>query len=586
MEGIIKQDVVKSKSVAFVIILITIFASYPLFGAFFLEGHDSNYHLLRIEGIATGLLSGQFPVRIHPVQFNGYGYGNSIFYGELFLYFPAILRLLGMELQNTYKVFVVLVNLITSIATYGCFSCIFRKRKIALVCTFLYVLCPYRIENIYARCAVGEYCAMIFWPVIACGLYRLFYGDIENNDFKNIWITLTLGYSGLIQSHLISCEFAAFLSVVICIVCIKMVLVKEKILELLKFFAATLLVNAFYLVPFLDYMIGGGVLAVDKGSLQGNAIQETGAFASHYFNLFSNGEGYIYRHGTGDYVPLGMSGEMGATIGTALLGALLVYVIILVLEYNTVKQEKLFPMAALCAVFGGLLVFMATNLFPWDSLARNFGSIVSNIQFPIRLLSPATIFLTLLAGCVLIFSEKIWKKTIVNGLCICLITVTVVTSGFVMYDKLNRTYGAYVYSADNLDTSGSGSMSEYLLTEAQNYDFSIEGPQVCGDICITDYQKKYTNVSFFVDFANENGTVEVPLLAYKGYKAFSANGNVELFKNSNGILAANIPAGFVGEVRIEYAGVWYWHIAEIVSVLMTAVFLTIGINKLFKDRVK
>ncbi len=586
-EDILERDIINKKGVAFIIVLIAIFASYPLFGAFFLEGHDSNYHLLRIEGIATGLMSGQFPVRIHPVQFNGYGYGNSIFYGEIFLYIPAVLRLLGMSLQGSYKIFVILINLVTAVTAYKCFLRIFAKRKIALVCTVLYVLCPYRIENIYTRCAVGEYCAMIFWPVIACGLYRLFFADFENNDYKYIWVTLTLGYSGLMQSHLISCELAAFLSVAICVICIKRVLVKERIVELLKFFAATLLVNAFFLVPFLDYMLNGGVLAVDKGSQQGSAIQETGTFAAQYFNLFANGEGYIYRHGTKAYVPLGMSGEMGSTLGLSLGGAVVLFVIILVMEYNAVKKEKMFRMAVLCAGAGFALTFMATNLFPWDSFARNFGSIISNIQFPIRLLSVSTIFLTLLAGCSLLFSEKIWNKSILNVLSIGLISVTIVTSGFVMYDKLNRTYGAYVYSAENLDTSGSGSMSEYLLTEAENYDFSIEGLLVSGDIAVSDYKKEYTNVSFNVNYANEAGNVDVPLLAYKGYKAMADDGSLlDTIKNSKGILSVNIPKGFGGNVKISYAGVWYWHLAEWISAVTVVYFVWLERKRFVKDRVK
>ena len=67
------------------------------------QGADWRFHLSRIEGIAQGLRDGQFPVRIYSQAKDGYGYAPSLFYGELFLYFPAVLRLLGMSVQGAYR---------------------------------------------------------------------------------------------------------------------------------------------------------------------------------------------------------------------------------------------------------------------------------------------------------------------------------------------------------------------------------------------------------------------------------------------------------------------------------------------------
>lgn len=47
-------------------------------------GHDLIFHLYRIEGIAQGLIEGQFPVRMQTVQAAGYGYPVSIMYGDIF----------------------------------------------------------------------------------------------------------------------------------------------------------------------------------------------------------------------------------------------------------------------------------------------------------------------------------------------------------------------------------------------------------------------------------------------------------------------------------------------------------------------
>ncbi len=62
---------------------------YPLFSGTIGFGHDLNFHLYRIEGIKDGILSGQFPVRIHPTHNNGYGYITASVYPELFFVFSC-----------------------------------------------------------------------------------------------------------------------------------------------------------------------------------------------------------------------------------------------------------------------------------------------------------------------------------------------------------------------------------------------------------------------------------------------------------------------------------------------------------------
>ena len=85
----------------------SVFAGFALAGAVLLASapslcsgiplmqDDCRFHLVRIEGIAASLRNGQFPVRVNPIAKGDFGYSTSLFYGELFLYLPAVLRLLG-----------------------------------------------------------------------------------------------------------------------------------------------------------------------------------------------------------------------------------------------------------------------------------------------------------------------------------------------------------------------------------------------------------------------------------------------------------------------------------------------------------
>lgn len=44
----------------------------------------------------------------------------------------------------------------------------------------IYVLSLYLLENLYSRAAVGEYCAIIFFPMILVGMYEILMEKKEN----------------------------------------------------------------------------------------------------------------------------------------------------------------------------------------------------------------------------------------------------------------------------------------------------------------------------------------------------------------------------------------------------------------------
>ena len=81
----------KNKKYTVCYLVIILMASIPLFNNYLIRGHDIYFHLMRIEGLAQGLGAGEFPVRIQPAWYDGYGYAVSVFYSDLFLYPAALL---------------------------------------------------------------------------------------------------------------------------------------------------------------------------------------------------------------------------------------------------------------------------------------------------------------------------------------------------------------------------------------------------------------------------------------------------------------------------------------------------------------
>lgn len=173
-------------------------------------GADGAFHLLRIEGLKETLLhGGQFPVRVQEYWLYGHGYAVSSFYGDLFLVFPALLRLIGFSLMDAYKIFVLAVLAGTAVIAYRSFYRCTGNRYGALLGSVLYELAPYHIYNIYNRNAVGEYLGMMFLPMVICGFYRIYTQDEKKQDYVGAKMSLIVGLSGILQSHILTCEMTA-----------------------------------------------------------------------------------------------------------------------------------------------------------------------------------------------------------------------------------------------------------------------------------------------------------------------------------------------------------------------------------------
>lgn len=227
--------------------LIIILASYPaLIGnAQAYIGHDYEYHIRRIATIANELRYGKFPVMYQSDASNGFGYISHLLYGNIILYFPAILHLLGLPLTSSYNIFIILVNIITYVIAWYCSLKIFKEAKYAHFGAGLYLLAAYRLTNVYIRSAVGEYLAMAFLPLAFYGIYKIIYADYSVR-FRDTF-PLILGVTGIIECHILSTEMAALFISVIFVLHWKAV--KRHFAILFKALLCVLGLNAFFSCP-------------------------------------------------------------------------------------------------------------------------------------------------------------------------------------------------------------------------------------------------------------------------------------------------------------------------------------------------
>lgn len=551
--------------------IITLLASYPSLTGYIMDGHDIKFHLARIEGIREGLLSGQFPVRIAPTFYNGYGYANPIFYGELFLYFPALLRLVGFSVVDSYNVFLIAVNLFTAIICYYSCKKIFIDDVVAMVTTLLYVLCPYRLMDIYTRAAIGEVTAIMFLPLVVYGLYRIFMEDTASEGYKHVYLPLVLGLTGIVQSHVITGEIVGGVILLVCVILCFKTLQRKRLWALVKTVVVTVLLNAWFLIPFADFTLTQDVRVFATASA--DFLQHTGAYISQLFSVFAEYALLATDAGTG------VANEMPINMGLALgLGVVLFVAMFWVND----GEHKAWRRQGLVFLFLTVITtWMATIHFPWDRISTTISmaaKLISSIQFVWRFVGVASVLAMVVTGYGLLLLHKQEGKTAFSAVAVLLVVLGLIQgmsyNQTMLYNKTPLAMDENSFVTEN--NTYYASAGEYVLCDVK-YEVVTEifEPGSYDGVLVTEYEKNGTNIRVAVTNDDSEGYILLPLINYKGYEVSSEDGsitNAQLQMGEGAVIRVNIPANYEGTLFISYEGCWYWRVAELIT-LFTVVSL-------------
>lgn len=535
-----------------------IFASLPIFTPYLFGGHDLAFHLNRIEGMKNALLSGDIPVRMHFSALEGAGYPTSIFYGDLLLYIPAVLRVLGWSVQSAYQMYILFINILTCVIVYKVFSNIFKNQWIALFGSCMYMLVPYRLECIYVRAAVGEYTAACFYPLIIYGLYLMYSGEEEK---KHDWIWFALGFSGVILSHIISTFVAFCVTLLFCIIKIKDTFSKEIFVKLCKAVMVTLGICAAFLIPFVDYM--SLPVAVNVIARRGEFEART-ATLSQLLSVFPYGSQNLalqFQAEVGSEGP-----EMTLALGGVLVLVPIIYgIYYLQTEYKRSRREKL---GEITLLLGGLCLFMATSYFPWngiEELGEKVRYLMYSIQYPWRLLSAVSILWVISLTVVLNSMKEQVKETVYYCIVTALSLLIFVSASFLLTSYMGNADKSYVVHEKDVNSSSIGN-GEYILEggawEYEGILYEEEKLHIAMAKRDKDvYLVECNNVT------NEVQYVQVPVINYDNYTARdTASGNVLKIENGEQCrIKVEVPENFNGIIAIEYEVPWYWRLSEIIS---------------------
>ncbi|MCM1561832.1 MAG: YfhO family protein, partial [Butyrivibrio sp.] len=547
------------------LIFITLAASIPLMNRYVLTGNDLISHLFRIEGIAEGLCSGQFPVRIMPQWWNEYGYGDPMFYGNAFLYFPAVMLLMNYKIGTAYKCYIAFVNLLTVWISYKSFVKIGKDEKIALVGSAIYSLNIFRLMSLYYNNGVGVYTAMAFLPFVIAGLYCI--------KEKKGWLYLASGLTGCIQSHLMTCEMIGIFIILFMLIGIREVCQKTVFFNLCKAGVTALLWNLWFIVPFLNIYPGQYKLK-EMGDFQSDIQQYGRGFGDWMHNVIAS------FHGETDILWLGVF------IGFTLVCGLVFVFITVIVNWKRSSREirKIEINAALLGGAALTAMFLSTKYFPYDFLcakSKILAVLIHSLQFPWRFFEIAAVFA---AGAV-ILGFVIWKKQGYKKICM---IIAGILGGICFLETAFYYQRLLIESPHKAELCEYYAFSEYTRTieylpaSAEVYYEKHQLITSGNEIEIADYKKEYTTIqASIINHSEQEGYLDVPLFFYPCYKAKDVETGeaLALTYGENAKIRILLPAGYQGKIKLRVSERKLWKLADMVSILSILTVFYIIITK-------
>ena len=543
------------------IVGIVLLSSIPLLDDYNISGHDYKYHVYCMEGIAEGLLSGQFPVRIMPNWWNEFGDGAPLFYSHLLLYVPAVIILLGYTIQTAYKCYIVLVNLLTAWIAYKCFLKISNNARVALLGAFLYSLSLYRLIDIYVRCAVGEYTALTFLPLILLGIYY-----IEEEG----WIYMALGLTGCIQSHALVCVMVAFFFILFSIVKMRWILKKQVFFNFCKAGIVSFLGNLWFLFPFLN-MYGMKRYKINTYDV-GWKLEEKGVAINDIFKLFLSG-----------------IGESSFVMGLPLLLGLALSAWMLVVfrkkDFKEMQNRKLKELLIISVCFALISIVLSMNFIPYSKLGNIheiINKLINTFEFPFRFMGIAS----LLSVSAIISAFALWKVDLrgketkrlrgaeyiaIGSLVMLVIIGTMLSSWNLAADQSFHVKHSEFYTIQYIQDA-----DKWLPMEADRNEVSHTLLKSTENIMVSDYEKEYTNIAMkCINGDMEEGYIDVPLFFYPCYKAKDKETGeiLPLTYGENARIRIILPPGYQGTILLGVSERKLWRIAESISIFSIFVII-------------
>jgi hypothetical protein len=476
------------------------------------NGDDIYYHFRRIMDLHDNIHNDFMASNVSLSDFGQIGYGLNIFYPWVTLLpFELFFKLSGNYINSYYYglLFYFFISFLVSHYSMKEFS---HSNKLAIIFSLVYNFGTYRLVELLPRSAVAEYVASIFLPLCFLGFYEVLFGDSKK------WHSLAIGMSLIIFSHVLTTFMCVLMFLLILILfSFKLHITKNRLLNLVKAVAGTILSTLVFTIPFLSEETFQNYGVPDPQILEGQDISKLLIFGIDNSSK-RMAEGSIYSIGT--ILVLGL-----------LIGAIL-------LKKFDAKYKGVYLLFLMTFV-------LSSNLFPWRFLQH---TPIQVIQFPFRILMFTTLF-----GSIIVAKsvEIIFDSSFDKNFLVVLLPAIVIMGGLWASSILNTTEHSlvskkeFVISNEMIKKNAIPEtyLNQYVPARTQKYLPDILNHEV----------KINGHESFqsprVIGFANEfklgnikkGDRIDLPYIDYKYTRAFLNGRKLNIIKNDKGIVEFESP---------------------------------------------
>lgn len=513
---------------------------------------DGIQHVSRLIGTYQAITEGQtFPV-IMSKFCNGFGYSWNLFYSPITAYLPLIFKLMGASFLGSMKLFMFFVVFISSITMYFFTKEVTKNNKIAVIAGILYIFAPYRLTDMYERCALSELVSFVFLPMIFQGLY----GIIKLKPKREY--LFIFGTVFLMLTHTVITLYTAIICFIYLLTQIKELKNKEVIKKIIISLLFVIIITSFFTIPLLEHKLFADYEVFKEGRMERTNVLVK--FKLEFLELFITPKESIMIY------------EIG-----------LLSIVLLVLTPIAIKELKqkykntdFYKLYIFSLVAGIISIIMTLKIFPFEKLP----SILKMLQFSFRMLEFSSFFF---AFVVAVNIEVLLKNIKYKDIIVITVVLMILTCAFIPHLHYNENMideNVLIQTVPVTEKTGrvhAGCASfEYLPSKAFENRSYIETRTdeviiLKGNAQITEQVKENSKLRCKISNVNEEATIELPYIYYLGYEVMIENNEkitkLKTYETENGFVGVTIPTMEEGTLQVEYKGTMLMKISAIISVL-------------------
>lgn len=530
-----------------------IVAMAPLVSRYCINGHDIEYHLLRIESLKEGIRIGRPFLKVNTLFYGGAGYASSLFYSDILMRIPALLRVCHVSIGKSFHIYTAMIFVLCYLSTFYCVWKMSLSKFAGTIAAVLLTLCPYHMDDMLVRTACGETSAFIFLPFAVYGIFNIIYEDMDKP-----WV-FGFGYAGLILAHPATCVMAVGFGAVCLLIHVKKFIKAPRLfVKMCVVGGLAVLVTAFHWVPMLEQFASAKFYVSDN-----------------WTDLLDAAVGFQ-----------DVAGSAFPCVGFVLFALIIPRFFMSRKDYPILGFVDMLVIAAVIFAVG------ATNIMPWERVARFFGF----LQFPWRMFIMTSTLLAMADAILLrLFLDRVGQENRSFAVEVTLILVTALVS-FLAVDHQNEgSMGYYDYSDDYYSYkpfTADVIAGEWLpATVKKPGDLVKQSEHMIFD---DKTECKFTRdrAKITAEIKAGHKYVDVPFIYYKGYRAVITDKNGENTKlevtgeGENGLCRVALD-GAGGTLTVTYAGTLIQYVSWAVSILfLILIFDLVYLKNKYKKKLK